>query len=54
MSSMRKPPLITRFRKFESEFSEALRVAEYLLLRVLLFLGLIYGVYELVRQMFRR
>jgi hypothetical protein len=54
MSSTRKTSLICRIRKFEGDFSEILKVAEYLLLRVLLFLGSIYGVYELVRHTFQR
>jgi hypothetical protein len=50
MSSMKKPSVIRRFREFEANFSEVLKIAEYLLLRLLLFLAFVYGVYELARQ----
>ena len=50
MSSMKKPSVIRRLREFEANFSEVLEIAEYLLLRLLLFLTFLYGVYELARQ----
>ena len=53
MSSKKKLSLIRRFRKFELELSETLKVTEYLLLRILLFLGFMYGIYELLRQIGR-
>jgi hypothetical protein len=54
MSSTKRTSFNRRFHKFERDFSDALRVTEYLLLRALLFLGFFYGVYELVRQIFGR
>jgi hypothetical protein len=51
---MRKPPIILRFREFENNVSEVLKIAEYLLLRLLLFICFLYGVYELLRLAFGR
>jgi len=51
---MKKPSIIYKIREFEDNVSEVLKIAEYLLLRLLLFLGFAYGVYELGRQVFGR
>ena len=54
MSSMKKPlasiPVTRRFRQFEADLSELLKIAEYLFLRLAIFFVFAWTIYQHVRH----